>query len=175
LPLTKNIGGCKISLQKGDLSALEVESFVFYAQDNLKLGSGFGNAIAMRGGISIQKELEVIGHLPPTEAVVTKAGALKAKYIIHANGPKFQEVDGESKLCATVLNALRRAEESNISQIAFPLMGTGFYGIPLAVSAKVMMEAFQQHLQNGGKIKEIIVCAMDNREYKPFEEALGKI
>lgn len=175
MSISKKINDGNINLIKGDLTALDVESIVFYAQDNLKLGSGFGNAIAMRGGISIQKELETLGVLPSTQAVVTKGGSLNAKFIVHANGPKFQEAETEAKLAKTIMNALLKAEEQGISQIAFPPMGSGFYGIPIAVCAKIMTENFLTYLNNSPKIKEIIVCAADNREFKPFEEALAKL
>ena len=175
MSVTKKINDCKISLVKGDISDMEFESFVFYAQDDLKLGAGFGNAIAMRAGLSVQKELDQIGSLALTEAVVSKAGKLKAEYIIHANGPKFQEADIEDKLRQTMIKALMRAEEAGIKQIAFPPMGTGFYGIPVDTCAKVMVEAFKQHLANGSKLEDIAIVVMDNREYNPFAEAMNGI
>jgi O-acetyl-ADP-ribose deacetylase (regulator of RNase III) len=80
-----------ITIVKGDITNIEIDSFVFYARDDLKLGSGFGNAIAMRGGPAVRKELEKHGPLKVTEAIATTAGDMKAKFIIHADGPKFQE------------------------------------------------------------------------------------
>lgn len=62
-----------------------------------------------------------------TEAVVSGAGNLKAQYIIHAVGPRFQEEDTEAKLRATVHNSLKRAEEKGIQQIAFPAMGESWF------------------------------------------------
>jgi O-acetyl-ADP-ribose deacetylase (regulator of RNase III) len=161
-----------LSLMKADVTTVDMDSFVFYAQNDLSLGSGYGTAIALRGGPAIRKELQNLGPLEVTEATVTSAGNLKARYIIHAVGPKFQEEGSEQKLKLTINNFLRRAEEKGIKSIALPPMGTGFYGVPLDVSARVTIETIAEYLKNGTEIQDVVICAMDTREYKPFEEQL---
>jgi len=156
----------------GDITALEVEAFVFYARPTLELGAGFGSAIVRRGGPAIKKALDAIGSIAPTEAVVTTGGNLKAKHIVHAAGPAFQEENLEEKLRATIANVLRRAEEQGISQIAFPPMGAGFYGVPLPLSVKLTIEAISAHLSSSGTIREVLLCANDGRERAAFEAAL---
>ena len=164
-----------IRLIKGDLTALDVEAFVFYARSDLALGAGFGNAISMRGGPSIKEELEKLGSIESGEAVATAAGELKAGYIIHAAGPAFQEENTESKLQITMENALKCADEKGIKQLAFPPMGAGFFAIPLPVCAKVMIEAIRKYLSGETGLNEVIICAADNREYKPFDAELAAI
>jgi len=154
---------------------MDFEAIVFYAQDNLKLGAGFGNAIAMRGGISIQKELEAIGSLPKMQAVVTKAGKLKAQYIVHANGPKFNEEGTADKFRMTMLNTLKAADAQGIKQIAFPPMGAGFYAIPIEACAAMMLDAFKEYLHQHSSLKEINIVVMDKREYNPFAEKLNSL
>ena len=139
MPEQKMIQNCNLRLIQQDITDFEIEAFVFYAQPNLELGAGFGSAITRRGGQSIKKELDEIGSLSVTDAVVTGGGQLKAKYIVHAVGPAFQEERIEEKLQMTILTALKKAEEKEIRHIAFPPMGTGFYGIPLANSLEIMM------------------------------------
>jgi O-acetyl-ADP-ribose deacetylase (regulator of RNase III) len=90
----------------------------------LKLGAGFGGAIAVRGGPQIQKDLDKLAPVGPYQAVISNAGELKAKYIIHANGPKFQEEDMEGKIKTTIINSLKLADEKGIKKIAFPPMGS---------------------------------------------------
>ena len=169
------INGTAIRLVKGDITDLDVECFVFYAESDLKLGSGFGGAIAVRGGPSIQKELDSLAPIGSGEAVMTDAGELKARCILHANGPKFQEVEIEAKLRQTVRNAVRVAEEKGVKQIAFPPMGTGFYGIPLDTSARVTLGTLQDILQNGCQLQEVIICALDYREFKPYQIRLQEL
>ena len=131
MPEQKKIQNCNIRLIQQDFTDFEVEAIVYYAQPDLELGAGFGSAITRRGGQSIKKELDEIGSLSVTEAAITGGGDLKAKYIVHAVGPAFQEEQIEEKLHTTILTALKKAEEKEIRHIAFPPMGTGFYGIPL--------------------------------------------
>ena len=59
---------CNFSIQKGDITDLDIESFVYYATEDLALGSGFGTAISVRGGPSIQKELDEIGKVNLTRS-----------------------------------------------------------------------------------------------------------
>jgi O-acetyl-ADP-ribose deacetylase (regulator of RNase III) len=164
------INNAILKLEKGDLTALDIEAIVFYAQPDLKLGAGFGNAISVRGGPSIQEELKAIGSISLGEAVITGAGELKSKFIIHALGPRFQEPDTEEKLYKTMKRVLNLAEDKGIKRIAFPPMGTGFYGIPLYVSANVMLNSIRNHLSGKSNLEEVLICVMDNREYTAFEK-----
>jgi len=167
------VNQCTVRLIIDDLTALNVEAFVFYARSDLTLGAGFGNAISMRGGPTIREELERIGFAEASETVITAAGELKAKYIIHAVGPAFQEEDAENKLRITMENVLKCADENGISQLAFPAMGTGFYCIPLGSCSKVMIESIKKYLSGKTGLSEIIICANDNREYRAFVTALA--
>ncbi|MFH1755211.1 MAG: macro domain-containing protein, partial [Candidatus Latescibacterota bacterium] len=89
------VGNSTLRLLICDITDLDIQSFVFYAQHDLMVGSGFGTAIAVRGGPSIQEELKKHGPVNTTDVVVSKAGAMKADHIIHAVGPRFQEKDIE--------------------------------------------------------------------------------
>jgi O-acetyl-ADP-ribose deacetylase (regulator of RNase III) len=160
----KLLNKSKVRLIKEDITNIEIGAFVFYARSDLDLGSGFGTSINMRGGPSIRKELEHLGPLHVTEAVATSAGDMKAGYIIHAAGPKFQEEDTENKLKRTIKNALKCAEEKGVKSIAFPPMGAGFYGVPLDTSAEITVQSIAEHLNGDTGIEEVILCAMDNRE-----------
>jgi len=169
----KKVNQSTIRLIQQDITDLEIDAFVYYASPNLQLGSGFGNAISMRGGPAIQKELDGMGPLDVTGVVVTQAGEMKAGHIIHAVGPKFQEPDMEGKLRRTIVNCLAKAEESGFERVAFPPMGAGFYGVPLDHSVRITVGTVLEHLENSSKLKEVVVCANDGREYRAFEAALG--
>ncbi len=168
------VNDCSIKLIKGDLTALDVEAFVFYARSDLALGAGFGNAISMRGGPSIKAELDKIGGAEDGQAVITAAGELKAQFIVHAVGPVFQEENTEEKLSLTIKNALNCAEDKRIRQLAFPPMGAGFYVISPPTCARVMVETFIKHLSSKTGLREIIICAADMREFAPFAIELSK-
>ena len=161
-----------IRLSKGDITDMEVDSFVYYAREDLKLGTGFGTAISVRGGPSIQKELDKIGEIKTTEAVISEAGEMKTKWIIHAAGPKFQEENLEAKLETTIINALKAADKKGIKEIAFPPMGSGFYGVPLNVSANITLDTIKKYLSNSTTIETVIISLLDTRDYKPYHAKL---
>lgn len=171
----KEINGRIVRVLQADVTDLDIDGFVFYAQSDLKLGSGFGSAISIRGGPTVQEELDKLAPLELTHAVVSGAGNLKANHIIHANGPKFQEAGLEDKLKATVLNALKAADGKGIKRLAMPPMGTGFYGVPLDTSARVSLEAVREYLRGDTMLEEVTICAHDNREFKPFEKILQEL
>ncbi len=169
------VNGKHLKLVKGDITALGVEAFVFYARSDLKLGTGFGGAIAQRGGATIQQELDRAGNLETGKSVVTSAGNLKAKYIVHSVGPKHHEENEEKKLRETIREALQAAKAKNIRQLAFPAMGAGFYGVSLALCGKVMAEEICSHFRNETTLDEVIICLLDNREMKAFSGYFGSI
>lgn len=168
-------GNSVVRLVRGDITELEVDAFVFYAQPNLALGSGFGGMIAVRGGASVQKELDGLAPVAELEAVVSGAGKLNADFIIHAVGPKFREDDIEAKLQKTMENCLLRAEEKEFRTIAFPAMGAGYYGIPNAVSARVMLAALREHLTGETGLREVLICVLDSPQFKAFEAAIEAV
>jgi O-acetyl-ADP-ribose deacetylase (regulator of RNase III) len=170
--MERKIGERVIKLVRGDITALEVEAFVFDITADCKLGSGYGGAIAQRGGKAVQTALDQVGKLATGEAVITTAGEMKAKHIVHTNGPKYHEPGTEEKLRKATLASLRVATEQGLTQLAFPPIGTGLYQVPLDLCARVMIDAVTKHLQGETSLKEILFVALDQREYAPLEAAL---
>ncbi|OGQ93625.1 MAG: hypothetical protein A2284_10185 [Deltaproteobacteria bacterium RIFOXYA12_FULL_61_11] len=171
----RSFGNCTLRVQEGDITDLEVEAFVFACRDDLELGTGFGTAISMRGGPKIQEELRTIGHCAKGDAVVTRAGDLKASYIIHANGPKFQETELENKLAAATRASLVRARERKVKNVAFPALCSGFYGVSADLCAKVMLQTACDEVQRHQAPAEVIFCLRDERELGPFRAELAKL
>lgn len=173
--IEKQVNGVILRLVLDDITTLDVDAFVFYAQPDLKLGSGFGNAITLRGGPSIQEELRKLGRREVTDVVMTGGGKLRARHVLHAVGPAFQEESLEKKLLRTIENTLKLSEERGLKSVAFPPMGAGFYGVPLEQSAKLTLDTIRAHLEAGSSLKEVIVCANDARELRPFAARLEKL
>jgi O-acetyl-ADP-ribose deacetylase (regulator of RNase III) len=167
--LEKKIGNKTIRLVRGDITDMEVEAFVFDITADCQLGSGYGGAIAQRGGKSIQEELNAIGTLPPGEAVVTTAGKMKAQQIIHTNGPKFREPAVDEKLKKATQSVLRKADENGITQLALPPIGTGLYQVPSDLCANVMVDTVAEHLNGKTSLEVVSFVALDSREYKPLQ------
>jgi len=154
---------------------LPVDGVVFYAREDLQLGSGFGTAIGSRGGAKVKKELEALGRLGMGEAALTGAGELKARHIIHACGPKFHESHTEQKLRKCMSSALIAADQAGLKTVAFPPMGTGFYGVPLELSASVMLAVIGEFLQTPTSIQEVTICVLDDRELRAFRPKLEAV
>jgi len=165
----RKIGDKVVHLVRGDITDMEVEAFVFDITSDCKLGSGYGGAIAQRGGKAVQEALDEVGYLATGEAVMTTAGNMKAKHIIHTNGPKYMEPDTEGKLERATAAALRVADENGITQLAFPPIGTGLYQVPLDVCARVMLKTVEKHLAGKTSLKDVTFVALDSRELKPLE------
>jgi O-acetyl-ADP-ribose deacetylase (regulator of RNase III) len=164
LMVEKRIGNKVVRLIRGDITDLEVEAFVFDITSDCGLGSGYGGAITQRGGKAVQGELDAIGALPTGQAVVTTAGELKARYVIHTNGPKFHEPDTEEKLREATRSVMRVADEKGITQLALPPIGTGMYQVPLDTCARVMVDTVTEHLENGKTSLEVVsFVALDSR------------
>lgn len=174
-PIEKKVQRTVLRLQKGDLTALPVDAFVYYAREDLALGSGYGTAIQLRGGDAIKKELEALGTIRMGESVVTTAGRLKAKKIIHACGPKFHEPGLKEKLRDCMLSVLAVADQNGFRTLAFPAMGAGFYGVPLSLCVSVMLEAVRDFVQKETSLEEVIICAVDPREFAVFQDGIEKL
>ncbi|MEM4637114.1 MAG: macro domain-containing protein, partial [Nitrososphaerota archaeon] len=97
------IGETVIELIKGDITDLEVDVIVNAANSSLKMGGGVAGAILRKGGRVIQEECDKIGYCPVGGAVITSAGNLKARYVIHAVGPRMGEGDEDRKLRSATL------------------------------------------------------------------------
>jgi len=168
----KQVNKSVVRLIRDDITDIEVDAFVFYAEPDLALGTGFGGAISVRGGPTIQKELDELAPVAPGESVVSAAGKLKAKHIIHAVGPRFQEEEIEDKLGTTVLNSLIRAEETEVESVAFPAMGAGYYGIAPDLCARVTLKVIESYLEGETAIREVVICVYDTRQYDAFRAQL---
>ncbi|HZF12509.1 MAG TPA: macro domain-containing protein, partial [Thermoanaerobaculia bacterium] len=96
----------QLEIVQGDITDLDVDAIVNAANEQLQLGAGVAGAIRQKGGASIQEECNRIGGTPVGTAVMTGAGHLKAKQVIHAVGPRMGAGDADRKLAAAVRAAL---------------------------------------------------------------------
>ena len=127
----------------GDITKVDSDAIVNAANTQLKHGGGVAAAIVSSGGEVIQKESEAIGWCDIGKAVVTGAGHLPAKCVIHVptigypSGKKANLTDIKNG----VLAALEIAKNTNCKKVTFPLLGAGVVGLPISDVAKAMKEA----------------------------------
>lgn len=162
-----------IKIIQGDITDIATDVIVNAANAQLILGGGVAGAIRRKGGPKIQEECNKIGGTFVGGAVITTGGNLKAKYVIHAVGPRMGEGDEDFKLTNAVLNSLKLMDEHELKKIAFPAISTGIFGYPIKRCAKILIQTTKKYLAGETKIKEIIFCLYTNSDYEVFNNELN--
>lgn len=134
-----------VEIADGDLSAEDVDAVVNAANNHFWMGAGVAGALKAKGGTTIETEAMALGPVLPGECVVTAAGRLKARHVIHAAVMGQDLVTSAALIERATRNALAVAEEHGFSSVAFPAFGTGVGGFPLGDCATVMIDAIRAH------------------------------
>jgi O-acetyl-ADP-ribose deacetylase (regulator of RNase III) len=153
----------RVVVKVGDITKEEADAIVNAANGSLLGGGGVDGAIHRAGGPGILKECKAIrraeypGGLPTGQAVMTTAGRMAAKHVIHTVGPVYGRggADKAELLTACYRNSLRLAAENGLKTIAFPAISTGIYGYPLDEAARVSSGAIEAFLKADKSIQEV--------------------
>ena len=163
------VGDKKVIIKQADITEEQVDAIVNAANPYLKHGGGVAGAIVRKGGKIIQEESNKIGYVPVGEVAVTTAGKLKAKYVIHAVGPRWGEGDEEAKLRRAVRNALSKATELKLKSIAMPAISTGIFGYPKEEGTRVILDEVVNFLkQETTTVDEVRLVSIDKATYEMF-------
>ena len=137
----------RIELWNGDICDLEVDAVVNAATVTLWMSTGVGGALKRRGGDEIEFAAVGQGPIGLGEAIVTPAGALAARWVIHAASLDRARRTSGAAIEAAVRSAMARAREYDIQTIAFPALGTGVGGFPLEEAARIMVRTVRDELE----------------------------
>ena len=172
----KDIGGSRIELHQGDVTLQEVDAVVNAANSGLAGGGGVDGAIHRRGGPDIMAETKAKypDGCPTGSAVISGAGKLKAKHVIHAVGPVWRGGShGEPELLTGAYRrCLELAVESGSKSIAFPALSSGAYGYPMGQGARVALTTAIEFLTEHGKPEVVRFVLFDAGAYGAFAAAL---
>lgn len=161
---------------QGDITKFAVDAIVNAANSSLLGGGGVDGAIHRAGGPAILEECRRIGGCPTGEAVVTTAGRLPAKKVIHTVGPVWHGgTRGEPELLAACYrNSLQRALENGLRTVAFPNISTGVYGYPKRLAAPVAVETVREFLERhpDGFDRVLFVC-FDEENFQIYRNLLA--
>ncbi|MGO8746822.1 MAG: O-acetyl-ADP-ribose deacetylase [Thermoguttaceae bacterium] len=168
-----------LELLEGDITLQQVDAIVNAANSDLAGGGGVDGAIHARGGPAIMAETDANypGGCPTGSAVISAAGNLRAKYVIHAVGPIWRGgTQGEAeKLSAAYRRSLELAVEHGCDSIALPALSTGAYGYPLDQAAKIALGVVMDFLKEHGKPALVRFLLFGERAYRAYAAALDEL
>jgi O-acetyl-ADP-ribose deacetylase len=170
----------RIELIRGDITKLNVDAIVNAANTSLLGGGGVDGAIHKAGGSAILEDCRKIiarqGGCKTGEAVITSAGNLPARFVIHTVGPVWNggANNEEKKLAACYHNSLQLAVDNNCTSIAFPNISTGVYHFPKDKAAEVAIASVLRFLQHKSIIEKVLFVCFDEENYRQVETQLKK-
>jgi O-acetyl-ADP-ribose deacetylase len=151
------LGSKRIIAIQADITEQVVDGIVNAANASLSGGGGVDGAIHRKGGSSILEECRRLGSCPTGHAVVTGAGNLPSRAVIHTVGPVWWGgTRGEEALLRSAYeSSLRRADERAFRSIAFPSISTGAYGYPVELACPVAVDTVIAHLAGPTTLEEV--------------------
>ena len=168
-----SVGEKKIHIKQGDITAETSDAIVNPANSQLMHGGGAARAIAVKGGSVINEQsrrlIERIGTVPVSKAVLTDAGELPCKFVIHTVGPVWGEGDEEGKLRRAVWNVLTLADLFNLESISMPAISSGVFGFPKALCAQILLDTTVKFLQQPYvTLSDVVMCNFDRETVEVF-------
>ncbi|MBS1527369.1 MAG: O-acetyl-ADP-ribose deacetylase [Bacteroidetes bacterium] len=169
----------RIALLSADITQLQVDAIVNAANSSLLGGGGVDGAIHRAGGRAILDECIKIcerqGGCKVGEAVITTAGNMPARYVIHTVGPVWtRSKSGADNLLAHAYeNSLKLAVENAVKTIAFPNISTGIYHFPKDKAAEIAIGTVKTFLDGHEQLDKVIFVCFDEENYSIYEQILS--
>jgi len=158
---------------RGDLLDEPVDAIVNAANGHLAHGGGVAGIISRAAGPELQRESSLLvekhGAFPSGAAVVTGAGRLPFKGVIHAVGPRQGEGDEEAKLFQALRSAFEKARERGWQSVSFPAVSSGIFAVPLEVCARAYLKAMR-----ASPLSKVRLCLRDQPVIDAVLRELGK-
>ncbi|KAF0145519.1 MAG: hypothetical protein FD156_800 [Nitrospirae bacterium] len=165
-----------LRLVQGDITERNVDAIVNAANSHLQHGGGVAGAIVRKGGQTIQDESDKLGYTPVGTAVITSAGKLPSKFVIHTVGPRMGEGDEDNKLKSAVNSTLKLASEKGLKSVSMPAISSGIFGFPKDRCAKILVNESANFLKNQKTSIEVVeFCVYDDKTMEHFKRELEKL
>lgn len=170
----------RIEIIKADITKIKADAIVNAANSSLMPGGGVCGAIHGAGGPGIWEECKMIidqkGECKTGDAVITKAGRLPSKFIIHAVGPVWHggSDDEEALLKDCYIHSLELAVDNGCETIAFPAISTGIYGFPKKKAAVIAFRSISGFLSQNLSIKKVWLVCFDDDTFHLLREEQKK-
>lgn len=169
----------RIEIVQGDITKLNTDAIVNAANSSLLGGGGVDGAIHRAGGPEIleacKKIVEIQGGCQTGEAVITTAGKLPSRFVIHTVGPVWRggKNDEQEKLASCYINSLQLAVINDCQSVGFPNISTGVYGFPKAQAAQIAVNTVSGFLSKNNRIEKVIFVCFDEENYRLIKEQLN--
>lgn len=165
-----------LEVERGDITAQQVDAVVNAANARLAPGGGVAGAIHRAAGPELWQACEPLGGCAAGEAKVTDGFALPARWIVHTVGPVYgQDEPGPELLAASYRNSLAAADERGAQSIAFPALSTGAFGYPVEDAAEIAVATLLDHLpvQENVRLARLVLFGGD--DLRVHEQALTRL
>jgi O-acetyl-ADP-ribose deacetylase len=166
-----------LEVVQDDITQQDTEAIGNAANSALAGGGGVDGAIHRAGGATIMSELKARYKSCPTgSAVITGGGNLKARYVIHAVGPRYSGSAKDADLLSSAYRkSLELCTQNKISSVAFPSISTGIYGYPVEEASRIGLKTVMDYLKDHPEIKLVRFVLFDSNTYRVYEETLKKL
>jgi O-acetyl-ADP-ribose deacetylase (regulator of RNase III) len=162
----------EIEVLDTDITALQVEAIANAANTELAHGGGVAGAIARAGGREVQEESSAKAPIALGEAVETTAGAMPARWVIHAATMELGGPTSEDIIRRATASTLRRADELGARSLALVAFGTGVGRFPVDEAARIEVEELRRHLNAGSSLERVVFAVHGEAARAAFEAAL---
>jgi O-acetyl-ADP-ribose deacetylase len=164
-----------LEIEDGDIAAQTTDAIVNAANNHFWMGAGVAGAIKSRGGIEIEREAVAQGPVEPGRCVITPAGRLPARFVIHA-AVMGQDLRTSSGLIdRAAREALAMADARGLASIALPAFGTGVGGFPLAECATIMIGAIRERAPSMASVRLVRLVLFGAAAYRTFADTAGRL
>ena len=164
----------RIELWNGDICDLEVDAIVSPAATSLWMSTGVAGEIKRTGGDAIEYAAVRQAPVELGDAIVTPAGRLAARVVIHAVSLERDRRTTGPAIHRAARSAMARARELGLASIAFPALGTGVGGFPLDEAARIAVNAVRDELVEPSSIEHVIFALRGAAAYEAFARALSE-
>jgi O-acetyl-ADP-ribose deacetylase (regulator of RNase III) len=161
-----------IEIVRDDITLLDVDAIVNAANSALAGGGGVDGAIHRAAGPELVRASSALAPCAPGDAVITPGFRLRARYVIHAVGPRWTGgTRGEPELLRSAYDRsfALALTQGDVASIAFPAISTGVYGFPRPLAAAIAIGAMQRH---ESRFERVVACAFDAETEQLYRDAL---
>jgi O-acetyl-ADP-ribose deacetylase (regulator of RNase III) len=164
--------GCVIEVLDGDITRLEVDAIANAANTRLLHGGGVAGAISRAGGPEVQRESDERAPIGLGEAVETSAGAMPARWVIHAATMELGGPTSAQIIRAATASTLAKADELGAKSLALVAFGTGVGGFAVGEAARIEVQEVRRHVGGESRLERVVFAVRGADAREAFQRAL---